>query len=90
MEILDGIYRITLGETGATEGGPSVSAFYVKGAETGLFIDAGFPDLPRTQPILDYWRGPWTAFPRVGSWLATATTSTRAGSRFSRKPRAAR
>lgn len=67
MEILDGIYRITLGETGATEGGPSVSAFYVKGAETGLFIDAGFPDLARTQPILDYWRGPLDSFPT--SWV---------------------
>ncbi len=67
MEILDRIYRISLGETGATEGGAQVSAFYVKGAETGLFIDAGFPDLARTQPILDYWRGPLDSFPT--SWV---------------------
>ena len=63
MEILDRIYRIELGEAGATDGGPSVSAFYVKGNDSGLFIDAGFPDLARTQPILDYWRGPLESYP---------------------------
>ena len=67
MEILDRIHRIELGETGVTEGGPSVSAFYVQGNDSGLFIDAGFPDLARTQPILDYWRGPLGSFPT--SWV---------------------
>ena len=66
MEILDRIHRIGLGEAGGADGGHSVSAFYVQGAETGLFIDAGFPDLARTQPILDYWRGPLGGFPT--SW----------------------
>ena len=70
MEILDRIYRIELGHSAgdseATEGGPSVSAFYVQGAESGLFIDAGFPDLARTQPILDYWSGPLGSYPT--SW----------------------
>ena len=70
MEILDRIYRIELGhsagDSASTEGGPSVSAFYVQGTESGLFIDAGFPDLERTQPILDYWRGPLGSFPT--SW----------------------
>ena len=28
----------------------------MQGQDSGLFIDAGFPDLERTQPLLDYWR----------------------------------
>ncbi len=56
MEVLDRIHRISLGGQGPSGGGPSVSAYYVQGRDSGLFVDAGFPDIERTQPLLDYWR----------------------------------
>lgn len=56
MEVLDRVHRIALGGNGPSGRGPSVSAYYVQGRDSGLFIDAGFPDLERTQPLLDYWR----------------------------------
>ncbi len=56
MEVLDGIHLISLGGSTQAEGGPTVSAYYIQGEEWGAFIDAGFPDQQRTQPLLDYWR----------------------------------
>ena len=54
MEILDRVHLIPLGgEAGA---GPTTSGYYVQGRDCGAFIDGGFPDLERTQPLLDYWK----------------------------------
>ncbi len=55
MEILDRIHLVSLGGSGEPGAGPSVSAYYVMGEDRGAFIDAGFPDQQRTQPLLDYW-----------------------------------
>ena len=55
MEVLEGIHLISLGGSAEAVGGPTVSAYYVRGEDCGAFIDAGFPDQHRTQPLLDYW-----------------------------------
>ena len=55
MEIASGVHRITLGG-GEVGGAPSTHIYYVQGRDRGAFIDAGFPEKERTQPLLDYWR----------------------------------
>ena len=56
MEVLEGIHLISLGGSAeGSAGGPIVSAYFVLGEDCGAFIDAGFPDQHRTQPLLDYW-----------------------------------
>ena len=41
MEVLEGIHLISLGGSAEAVGGPTVSAYYVRGEDCGAFIDAG-------------------------------------------------
>lgn len=56
MEVFDRVHQIVLGGEGPSGRGPTVSTYYVHSQDCGAFIDAGFPDLERTRPLLDYWR----------------------------------
>ena len=55
MEIDPGIHRVAVGDSAGADA-PETNVYLVRGAESVAFIDSGFPEPQRAEPLLRYWR----------------------------------
>ncbi len=53
-EIEPGVHRIGVG--GGEVGAPETNIYLVQGSESVAFIDSGFPEVDKAEPLLRYWR----------------------------------